>query len=686
MAQKPRPGKKAGSGRSGDVEDKDKDRLIAELRDRIAFLENDLYPKEGAISLEMVVDSRNNEALRESDEMFRVLADTSSAAVMMHQGQNFVYANGAAETITGYARNELLAMPFWHIVHPDDRGIVKERGLARLRGEVPPRNYEIKLLAKNGEEKWALLSAARTKFGGRSAVILTLIDITERKRAEDALRESERRFRGVYEQAPLGIAVIDSATGHFLQINQKYCDIVGRTMDDMLARNWQSITHQDDIEEDLNNMARLLHGEITGYQMEKRYIHANGSFVWVNLTVVPLWYEYSKNRCHIAMVEDITGRKRAEEELRESEEFNRSTLDSLPMNVAVLNESGTIIFVNQSWMEFGRNNNVCPIESISVGANYIEACRRARGEYSEEAPAALDGILSVLHGESNTFEMEYPCHSPDKKRWFTMRVSRIEALAFRGVIVIHADITLRKLFEEAVSEEKERAELYLDLMAHDINNMNQSAQGFLELALQTLEVDGRIGRNNQLLIEKPLQAVQSSSRLISNVQKLQKLTEDGIKTRPVDLHDVFEEIKTSDFHIGEREATIIIHEVPHAIVGGSDLLRDVFFNLISNAVKHSKPDKPVTIDVRVERVDVDGRSYYRCSVEDDGPGVPDALKPRLFQRFLRGNTKIHGKGLGLYLVRTLVEGYGGRVWVEDRVKGDHTKGARFVVLLPAMEK
>ncbi|MGE5403280.1 MAG: sensor histidine kinase, partial [Candidatus Doudnabacteria bacterium] len=76
----------------------------------------------------------------------------------------------------------------------------------------------------------------------------------------------------------------------------------------------------------------------------------------------------------------------------------------------------------------------------------------------------------------------------------------------------------------------------------------------------------------------------------------------------------------------------------------------------------------------------------RCTVEDNGPGVPDDLKPKLFHRFQRGKTKAHGKGLGLYLVRSLVESYEGKVWVEDRVKGDHSKGARFVVMLPAAEK
>jgi signal transduction histidine kinase len=231
---------------------------------------------------------------------------------------------------------------------------------------------------------------------------------------------------------------------------------------------------------------------------------------------------------------------------------------------------------------------------------------------------------------------------------------------------------------------KAQSELYLDLMGHDINNMNQSAMGYLELALETLEMDGKIGLDGKLFIEKPLQAINSSSKLIENVRKLQRLMKEGVKTLPIDLHDLFGELKALDFHAGDKEVTVNFEQVPHYVVNGNELLRDVFFNLINNAVKHSRPDRPVTVDVRAERVEYEGRAFYRCSIEDDGPGIPDALKPKLFHRFQRGKTMAHGKGLGLYIVRTLVEGYQGKVWVEDRVPGDYAKGARFVVMLPAV--
>ena len=114
------------------------------------------------------------------------------------------------------------------------------------------------------------------------------------------------------------------------------------------------------------------------------------------------------------------------------------------------------------------------------------------------------------------------------------------------------------------------------------------------------------------------------------------------------------------------------------------LLKDIFKNLLDNAVKHC--EDPVRISVNVSRAEQNGSSYYQVAVEDNGHGVPDDKKAEIFNRLKRGETKARGTGLGLYIVKTLVEGFGGSVRVEDRVPGDHTKGARFVVMLPAVDR
>jgi signal transduction histidine kinase len=131
--------------------------------------------------------------------------------------------------------------------------------------------------------------------------------------------------------------------------------------------------------------------------------------------------------------------------------------------------------------------------------------------------------------------------------------------------------------------------------------------------------------------------------------------------------------------------TIDFSHSGNCLVNANELLKDVFVNLIGNAVKHARPDRPLTIGIVEDNVVEHGKTYCRFTIEDNGPGIPDEVKDRLFRRFSRGATKARGSGLGLYLVRTLVEHYGGDIHVEDRVPGDYTKGAKFVVMIPAVE-
>lgn len=136
---------------------------------------------------------RQDEALRESESKFRTMAETVAAATFIYQGDKMRYVNPAVEAITGYSRSELLRQNFWDIIHPEYRELVKERGLARQRGDEAPQRYEVKLLTKDGQERWVDFTAGTIEFEGKRAVLGTAFDITERKWAENALREQTRR-------------------------------------------------------------------------------------------------------------------------------------------------------------------------------------------------------------------------------------------------------------------------------------------------------------------------------------------------------------------------------------------------------------------------------------------------------------------------------------------------------------
>jgi PAS domain S-box-containing protein len=133
---------------------------------------------------------RAEDSLRESEEKFRVLAETSPSAIILHQGEKFIYTNPATINITGYSEAELLEMNFWEWVPEEDFDSIRQRGFARLRGEPGPLQYEHRLITKYGEGKWVLVSAGITEYRGKPTVIATLLDITEEKKAEDRMKEA----------------------------------------------------------------------------------------------------------------------------------------------------------------------------------------------------------------------------------------------------------------------------------------------------------------------------------------------------------------------------------------------------------------------------------------------------------------------------------------------------------------
>jgi len=241
------------------------------------------------------------------------------------------------------------------------------------------------------------------------------------------------------------------------------------------------------------------------------------------------------------------------------------------------------------------------------------------------------------------------------------------------------DITERKQAELALESAKAQVELYLDLMSHDIRNYNQIAEGFLELALDTLNLD----QNGKELLARSMDSVQSSSRLIDNVIKLQKFKGgEALKIKPMDLCRVLADIGSDYTNFRGRQITINFNSVPGCYIMANELVNDIFENLVGNAIKHSDPGKPLMINLDLEHVKEKGRDYLKVAVEDDGVGIPDVLKGKLFARYQEWKTKTSGRGLGLFIVMSLVRGFHGDVWVEDRVTGDYRKGARFVVVLP----
>ena len=169
--------------------------------------------------------------------------------------------------------------------------------------------------------------------------------------SDDARRESEERFRALFDQATMGVAQLDAHSGRFVRVNQRFADIVGYTPQEMLALNFQAITHPDDVAGDMVQVERLKRRETPEFRLEKRYIHKLGHAVWVDLTVSQMWSPGDKGDHHIAVVQDITSRKRMEENLRANEQRLRSILERLPVGLCLVQNDGRIGFRNQRYID-----------------------------------------------------------------------------------------------------------------------------------------------------------------------------------------------------------------------------------------------------------------------------------------------------------------------------------------------
>ena len=247
-------------------------------------------------------------------------------------------------------------------------------------------------------------------------------------------------------------------------------------------------------------------------------------------------------------------------------------------------------------------------------------------------------------------------------------------LTYQGVI---HDITDRKRFEEALVEAKNEAEFYCDIMSHDLNNAVQGLGGYLELCNLANDLDDV----NQFL---PFAHEQMSraSDLLRNVRRLSHLGSQEVELKELDVQKLLVKAIWA-VERAHAHSTLDIRldmQQPAPKVLGEAFIEDVFINLMDNAVKYDPHDTKV-VDVQVVTIDVEDTKRVRVRVADRGPGVADRDKQTIFGRFERRALKEYGTGLGLSIVVKAVERSGGRTWVEDRIPGDHTQGAVFVVEL-----
>ncbi len=182
--------------------------------------------------------------LKESEEKFRTLAEACPFAIMIYQNDYWVYANAAAERISGFSKDDLYRMPFWQMVHPDHRELVRDRGSRRQSGAVAAPAYDFKIQTKQGETRWVSLSGSSFIYEGGPAGLITVIDITERKQAEAELRKSEEKHRAILENIEDGYYEVD-LKGNFIFFNDFVCRISGYSREEVPGVNYREYTDEE---------------------------------------------------------------------------------------------------------------------------------------------------------------------------------------------------------------------------------------------------------------------------------------------------------------------------------------------------------------------------------------------------------------------------------------------------------
>ncbi|MCZ4312831.1 PAS domain S-box protein [Comamonadaceae bacterium G21597-S1] len=288
----------------------------------------------GTLSFGIDVTARCNaeQELSESRDQFQTLADHSIQGIALVRKGQITYVNAAFCAITGRNANELtrLSLPqLMQWMHPDDRAASIERQRKALQGKAAQEIAELRIWHPDGGWRWIQSATRSITLRGEPAMLAMMIDIHERKLAEVAVRESEERFRGIFESSAIGISLAD-AQGRWIMVNPALCDIVGYAEPELLQLDYETISHPDDMVQDRVLTAELYEGKRRSFQMEKRYRHRDGRTVWINLTVALVRDGFERPVHTVAHVEDITERKRLEQELRSSKGRLRATLDALP--------------------------------------------------------------------------------------------------------------------------------------------------------------------------------------------------------------------------------------------------------------------------------------------------------------------------------------------------------------------
>jgi signal transduction histidine kinase len=371
-----------------------------------------------------------------------------------------------------------------------------------------------------------------------------------------------------------------------------------------------------------------------------------------------------------------------DDRLAPSEDVNRAVLDSLPAHVAVLDRDGRIIAVNRAWRQFEAENGGAA-ESCGVGCNYLRICRNTTGDDASAAARVAEGIEQILRGRAEQFTYEYPCHAPHEPRWFLLNVTPLlssadtaggDGVTRLGAVVSHLNITERKLSEE---QTRQRA-VELAHMARALKRTNEELDHFAYITSHDLRAPLRGIANLSRWIEEDMGdrftpeahkqmevlrgRVHRMEAMIDGILEFSRVGRVNVPVERIDVRQLLDDV--IDLLAPPPRFTIEIGDGMPVVEGHKVSLQQVFMNLIGNALKyHDKPVGRIVVGCR------QAGELLEFSVADDGPGIEPRYFEKIFVIFqtLQPRDKVEGTGVGLSVVKKIVEGEGGTITVESDV-------------------
>ncbi|MCX6690327.1 MAG: PAS domain S-box protein, partial [Methanoregula sp.] len=426
---------------------------------------------------------RAEEALRESEETFKALAENANDGILVAVAEGtHTYANRRAGEITGYSVAELLKTSIKELATPNEIKKLIERLRKRLSGEDVPHQYETLILRKDGKNVPIEITAAKTVWHGQPADLVIFHDITERKRAEEALRDSEENFRSIFENNSAAMAIIEPDTT-ISMVNEEYCNLSGYTKQEVIGMSWTKQIPPEDLERLKEfNRKRLINPNDAPDRYEFAFYKKNGEIKHALMSIVMI-----QNKKMIASFIDITERKRAEEALRESESFNRGLVENLPDYIAIYGPAGNILHVN-------------PASATVLG--YSEEKLVGTPVLSYVAEEYRDEVVSRITdrregGEVPPYEIDLLTHG-GLRRSVIVKGTQIQYRDTPATLLVLTDITERKRVEEELIASQSLLNTTLDSIPdiigiqnidHTIVRYNRAGYEFLHLTPE--EVHGR---------------------------------------------------------------------------------------------------------------------------------------------------------------------------------------------------